>query len=226
MRTDFVILILFGAVIYGRETLAAPCISSTFDVPLPDAVNVIVNYADVPSPLFPSVWQEGLINGLPYAIFSNGEGYLKPSFSSEDWHMSFSCGRGSCTTTLVGTPPKEAVEQLAELTSCVLGKASPSKGISERKSIASHESVNEPIKEASADDQEKCLLNDDRHDVDGFQLQRLLVEAGSDPGPIDGSVGKLTRKALKEVLGNSAVEMNLAQAINALKQVNCIEGFR
>jgi hypothetical protein len=226
MRTDIVILILFGVVMYGRETLANPCISSSFDVPLPGAVDVIVSYADVPSPLFPGVWQEGVINGLPYAIYSNGEGYLKPSLSSEDWHMSFSCGRDSCTTTLVGSPPKEAVEQLEELTSCVLGKAPARKDISGRKSIASYESINEPIEEASTEDQENCPLNDDRRDVDGFQLQRLLVEAGSDPGPIDGTVGKLTRKALIEVLGSSAAEMNLGQAINALRKINCISDFQ
>lgn len=55
----------------------------------------------------------------------------------------------------------------------------------------------------------------------GATLQRLLVEAGEDPGPIDGFPGRLTRRALIAVLGEDAGNLGTEAAIVALNAHLC-----
>lgn len=55
----------------------------------------------------------------------------------------------------------------------------------------------------------------------GTTLQLLLVEAGADPGPIDGLPGRKTREALAQVLGADAGELAVRAAIDALDEFLC-----
>lgn len=55
----------------------------------------------------------------------------------------------------------------------------------------------------------------------GFTLQRLLVAAGANPGPVDGLPGRLTRNALVEVLGQDAGGLTTDDAITALDAFLC-----
>lgn len=55
----------------------------------------------------------------------------------------------------------------------------------------------------------------------GLTVQRLLVLAGADPGPIDGIPGRMTRAALREVLGKSQSVLSLRKMIFELDALLC-----
>ncbi|WP_417272647.1 hypothetical protein [Celeribacter halophilus] len=55
----------------------------------------------------------------------------------------------------------------------------------------------------------------------GITLQRLLVEAGENPGPLDGIPGRRTRTALQNLFGAQSVNMDTAEAITALDNLLC-----
>ncbi|MGO4855625.1 hypothetical protein [Phaeovulum sp. W22_SRMD_FR3] len=52
-------------------------------------------------------------------------------------------------------------------------------------------------------------------------LQRLLLVAGQNPGPLDGFMGPRTRRALAAVLGRSAARLDAEDALQALEQHLC-----
>ncbi|WP_282603262.1 hypothetical protein [Paracoccus sp. PARArs4] len=54
-------------------------------------------------------------------------------------------------------------------------------------------------------------------------LQRLLIEAGQDPGPDDGVMGQRTRTALVQALDPNAAELSIEGAIRALNAKLCQE---
>ena len=55
----------------------------------------------------------------------------------------------------------------------------------------------------------------------GIVLQKLLVIAGANPGPIDGYRGTMTNSALTQILGESSQYQSIADAIIALDRFIC-----
>ena len=52
-------------------------------------------------------------------------------------------------------------------------------------------------------------------------LQRLLVEAGTDPGPVDGFIGPATLNALASIWKSPDTALDLDKAANALREIIC-----
>jgi hypothetical protein len=193
----------------GSPAFAEPCVGPAFDVPLPGAQNVSTRHADVPSPQFPGLWQQGNIEGYFYALFANGEAVLKATQRSLEWDVKVSCeaGQETCVITANGAVPTDANRVADILGRCLLGKP--------RKDSPKLEVVVEPTPELA------CGLAQVEDGPDGMLLQRLLIVAGADPGPVDGLVGGGTRKALAGVLGNASREMDIPAAVAALDQFLC-----
>ena len=103
---------------------AAPCVGNTFDIDLPGATDVISHLTDVPSVLFPAFWQEGLIAGFSYQIFSNGDASILPSQLNEDWTIDLTCRavEQMCDTRIEGSPSDDVVRVVELLSSCLLGE--------------------------------------------------------------------------------------------------------
>ena len=55
-------------------------------------------------------------------------------------------------------------------------------------------------------------------------LQRLLVSAGADPGPIDGAYGPTTEEAVLQVLGFAGRGLDVPTAISAIEGFLCLQG--
>lgn len=55
----------------------------------------------------------------------------------------------------------------------------------------------------------------------GFTVQRLLVLAGADPGPIDGVPGRMTRTAISEVLNEVQGDLDLPKVVFELDALLC-----
>ncbi|WP_243266623.1 hypothetical protein [Sulfitobacter sp. DSM 110093] len=202
----------------------APCVSSTFDTPFPSAIDVVTRHADVPSPQFPGLWQEGTIRGFLYAMYANGEGYLKPSRERAGWEITFACPDQAqeCATNTNGSPPAEAFAITNRLTSCLRGEVlTVSEPEPEPPQAAPAIDNTDP--EPEAESPSPCSAEEIQGETEGMTLQMLLVEAGADPGPIDGFVGNKTRRALNEVLDSAADEMPLTNAIRAVRSALCLE---
>lgn len=177
---------------------ADPCVGATFETPLEGAVNVKTRHADVPSPQFPGLWQEGTLNGYFYAIFANGEAVVKPARNARDWALKVTCktGQPDCTTDKTGSPPPEAVAVATRLRQCLRAD------------------VPKPPKAP-------CGLQTIPAGPEGKTLQNLLVAAGQDPGPVDGILGAKTFGALVAVLGPDARALAIADAIAAMDAHLC-----
>ncbi|WP_339822982.1 hypothetical protein [Sulfitobacter dubius] len=204
----------------------APCVASTFDTPFPGAIDVVTRHADVPSPQFPGLWQEGTIKGFLYAMYANGEGYLKPSRERAGWQITFACPDETqeCATSTDGSPPAEAFLITNRLRSCLRGEVLT---VSEPEpeppqAPPAFSSANpEPASGTEAESPSLCSAEEIQGETEGMTLQMLLVEAGTDPGPIDGLIGIKTRRALNEVLDSAADEMPLTNAIHAVRSALC-----
>ncbi|WP_299031624.1 peptidoglycan-binding domain-containing protein [uncultured Sulfitobacter sp.] len=184
---------------------AEPCVLATFDKPLEWATSVVTRHADVPSPQFPGLWQEGVLDGYFYTVFANGEGTVASAQSRPDWKIRISCPaeEASCGFAAEGTPPETANRVADVVAQCLKGEAAP-------------EDQAVPPEPAAP-----CGLATLEGGSNGKLLQRLLIIAGADPGPVDGFVGNDTRKALSEVLGTSAATLETTQALAALDAFLC-----
>lgn len=195
---------------------SAPCVSGPLDAPFPGAVNVEWQFADIPSPRFPGVWQDGLLDGFFYSLFPGEEAVVSSSRRDPVWTLELSCdiNGGKCKTVTTGAPPQDAIETSEKIGRCFLGedllvKAAPIK-------------VEVKVTKAEADptpEQKLCGVATLPEGGPDITLQRLILAAGGDPGPIDGIVGPSTRKALKAVLD---VETNsVKDAIRKLETKLC-----
>jgi hypothetical protein len=102
---------------------AAPCVSKTFDRPLPGAMNVEWHVSDVPSAQFPAFWQNGIINGYDYTLFAPADGLLRSTDAIHDWEITITCNASAqtCEMTRDGDPPPD-VESVSRLIGqCLLG---------------------------------------------------------------------------------------------------------
>lgn len=193
--------------------MAEPCVTATFDIPLAGAEDVVTKLVDVPSPQFPGLWQEGSINDFFYTLYANGEGILRPTRNSTEWQISIKCELGSetCAIAETGEPSTDGVETAAHLAACLRGIEVPAAEEPPAPAIEIVESTPpEPCGKAAIP----------RGDV-GVTLQRLLVLAGGDPGPIDGYPGELTQTALVSILGEDARALDAAKAVAAMDDYLC-----
>ncbi|WP_376873943.1 hypothetical protein [Albirhodobacter sp. R86504] len=110
----------------AHGALAAPCVGDAFDQPVPTATNVVTRQVDVPSPQFPGLWQEGYLNGYPYAIYANGEGSFQASETDAAWSATFVCDSAAqtCAQDVTGALSPEGQAGLTMLTRCLLGPVS------------------------------------------------------------------------------------------------------
>ena len=221
-RAALFLLLALGAPAAMADT--APCVSNTFDTPFPGAIDVVTRHADVPSPQFPGLWQEGTVEGFLYAIYANGEGYLKPSRKRAGWEITFTCPveEQECASHTNGSPPARAFAITTRLTSCLRGEVPTAREL-EPQTPQTPPAVDSAPPEPEAESPSPCKAEEIQGETQGMTLQMLLVEAGADPGPIDGFVGSKTRRALDEVLGSAADEMPLVTAIQAVRSALCPE---
>lgn len=111
---------LLVGVLQALPAAAAPCVGAAYDVPLAGAVDVVMRYADVPSAQFPGIWQEGLIGGDFYQIFSNRVAILRADRLSQDWSITVDCQQRPCLLTVTGIPPDAAKATSIQLEQCLV----------------------------------------------------------------------------------------------------------
>ncbi|MDO6591890.1 hypothetical protein DS901_12830 [Loktanella sp. D2R18] len=208
---------------------AAPCVGSDFATPFPGALNVTVHAVDVPSPRFPGFWQEGTKDGYFFSLFANGDAALTAGRDSS-WHLSYSCDASldECSANIEGSPPDGAMQVAEQLKQCLLeGEVSlpaeeteapspeeePTNGLSE-----------EPVSPALPEETQACGMETIDDENPTRKLQRMLILAGADPGPVDGIPGAMTANALVSVLGDAATQLTSQDAINALQERVCSYG--
>jgi len=198
----------------AQITHAEPCVSATFDKPLEGASSVITRQVDVPSPQFPGLWQEGILNGYFYAIYANGEAELKAVLEPQEWTLKVNCTADAegCAKSQTGTPPPEANATLAILEQCLGGAVVPQ--APEAPNVTEVAEVAEVVKAP-------CGLQTVAEGADGEVLQNLIVAAGKDPGPVDGIIGAKTLDALVEILGPSSRSLGVREAVTALDAFLC-----
>lgn len=110
-------------VLAGTGAMAEPCVGASYAVPLPGASEVERMYADVPSPTYPGLWQEGRVAGYVYWIFSNLSATLADRGESPDWAVDLRCGGDPvvCTRNRVGPVPERAEPVAEEIAACLRG---------------------------------------------------------------------------------------------------------
>lgn len=311
------LFMLFAGLLQVVPAAAQPCVGAGYDKPLPGASDVVMRYADVPSSRFPGIWQEGLIGGNFYQIFSNRVAVLRANRLSQDWSITLQCQERPCRTTMTGTPPDATKATLAQLEQCLVppevkvaaapakpkpkpNKAKPKPQEPKKSAVAAPVEAKPkdqvktgdpaPAKVAGAATQNvvpgtnsakatagakanpeaqakptaagtrqqtgagtgkatgqnaapatevvclpvsrenaalrplNCGLSLVPPGTPEFTLQRLLVLAGADPGPVDGAIGPKTNDAVLVVLGLAARNMDLQQSIAAVDAYLCRQG--
>ena len=218
---------------------AATCVGPLFDQAFPEATAVEMRYVDVPSPAFPGLWQEGIVDGYFYQIFANREAIIKERRVDPTWTITISCQEGSCMRAVTGFPAHRAQRLSDAFEICLLdgdmtvALAPPKSEESEptiEMSLPPTPSTKKPapeiedierISDLDVPEKEPCGLAMLADGGAGITLQRLLVLAGGDPGPIDGLPGKLTRGAMIDILGAESAELGTQSAILQLNALLC-----
>lgn len=281
---------------------ATPCIGAALDIPFPTASAFQTRRADVPSPRFPGLWQEGVVQGYSYRIFANGDATLEPLQPEDGWRLFVSCdfASGACSREELGKSPAKVAHLATALENCFVnpsavttqalnpllqhtvdqppasaelalepdGKSQtlPEGLVSEDAAkqswalvapLADDTVVPEPdpvntdaplppllpqsqkealpiLAEQSGQNKEPdsalqttaipapCGLEVmPKESSLTLTLQRMLLQAGVDPGPLDGLQGPRTSRALRQVLGKDATALSREEAIEALYRMLC-----
>lgn len=252
-------LVLLSGPLLAGQAAAEACVGAAFERPFPGATGVETRHADVPSPRFPGLWQQGRINGDRFILYANGEATLIDGASEPAWTISVQCDldAGTCTESAEGSPPEAAMQVARQLGRCFVAPdevtapvvpppppapvAPPTEGwalvpgsgavpaepedTTVEPTPAPAPEVTEPAPEPEPEPAAPpCGLATIPEGAPGLTLQRLLVEAGADPGPLDGLPGRMTRSALAQVLGDDARTLEIADAITALDAFLCKTG--
>lgn len=202
------------------SAVSKPCVGAAFDLALKGANAVVTRRADIPSPRFPGVWQEGELNGFFYALYANGEGVLQTTRQSKDWQVTLLCDQAAktCDRVETGTPPVQALDTVVTLKHCLLGtKRKPVAPVTAPVSAP----VQAPLTSAKPVVPVACGLALLPTQDAAKTLQRLLAMAGADPGPIDGLIGPLTNAATAKALGPQSASLSVAQKIAKLDADIC-----
>lgn len=244
-----------AAPVWTGQAVAEPCVGAAFDRQFPGATGVQTRHADVPSPRFPGLWQEGRINGDRYVLYANGEASLQDGAAEPEWSIFVQCDleAATCTETVDGSPPEAALQLAEVLGQCFVNPdrvtmaevvppappliapqtdgwaLAPTGGTpivepTDPDPTPASNPATGPAPEPGPDPDPaavQCGLAAVSGEDDGTTLQLLLVEAGADPGPIDGLPGRKTRQALAQVLGPDASELGVQAAIDALDEFLC-----
>lgn len=237
------------ALIIPYSAIAEPCIGDDFDRMFPGATEVQTYYVDVPTSQFPGIWQEGSINNFFYRIYGNGDALLRAT--GHEWEIFISCDLSEmkCNIDADGNPPIDA-ESIAEgLALCftapeqmtfdrfgtqpsridAVQSQSPLEELDPMAGVSSNYLTQggslKSVKELSVDSVEhaKCGLGIEASGSRGLILQRLIVLAGGDPGPLDGIVGGKTKASLINILGEEADGLDVNDAIDALESYLCAD---
>lgn len=220
------------------EATAAPCVGAGYDKPFPGATDVETRFADVPSPRFPGLWQEGRISGYAYRIYANGEATIEPPGEDPAWVISVLCAPGAenCSETVEGAPPQAARRLSVQMGRCFTAPDTVAATTikPEPVSIAPETdgwaltpppqppfSADDAVEEDPGSPVSPCGLASVAEGEPGITLQRLLVVAGANPGPLDGLPGARTRGALVQILGDQAADLEPAEAVIALDAFLC-----
>ena len=203
MRFILSLIVMMGGV---NAAFAQPCVGPTFDAPLPDATDVRSHIADVRSALFPAFWQEGVIETYRYKIFSDRSGGLTAAGQDRTWDIGFTCSGAdqACVIITAGTPPPDARAVVDRLTACVRGVDLPVKTV---------------VAQAPLRPLCRPVILDADNDI--VAVQRMIVLAGADPGPVDGAWGPRTIAALRIVLDLPTAQIDIADAKAALRARSC-----
>lgn len=224
-----------SAVIWPALVLAQPCVTQSFERPLPGARNVEVRQADVPSARFPAFWQEGLLFGYAYRIYPNATAELAAEFQRAAWRIDVTCDTdaGTCRYDTTGNAPPNGAGIAEILGACLLGSDVVGKEVvPERQAVVAppQAPVAAPDPEPQPDPFEvevvaraNCSKADMPEGNTVFVVQTLLIAAGQDPGPVDGLLGPATLGALNAYLGAAYDAATLAQAIEPLRRKICAD---
>lgn len=229
------LVIAVGCICSGQTLAAAPCVGTTFDLPFPDATNVETRLADAPSPQFPGIWQEGLISGWPYRLFANGDGDLRSDPNTPLWEIAFICqsNEEACSVTQKGTLPDGAARVATNLQNCMLGlplvtafpvpAPDPVAELQPETELENETADESAVEIIGSEDvtPEPCgvALVSGRSNI--ADLQELITLAGEDAGPADGIMGPQTRDALTNVIGETAANLDVPEAIAQLDKLLC-----
>lgn len=113
-------LVLLSGPLLAGQAAAEACVGAAFERPFPGATGVETRHADVPSPRFPGLWQQGRINGDRFILYANGEATLIDGASEPAWTISVQCDldAGTCTESAEGSPPEAAMQVARQLGRC------------------------------------------------------------------------------------------------------------
>jgi hypothetical protein len=214
----------------ASSVLAAPCVSNTFDRPLPGAINVEWHVSDVPSAQFPAFWQDGVINGYAYTIFASAEGTLRPTDALQDWEITINCtvSAQTCDTTRAGNPPQDAENVSRSIGQCLLGKDLETVAPVPVAAIAVAAIV--PVNAAVAPERIDtttttasilCRAASAEEVNDVAALQRLLILVGEDPGQVDGVLGPKSIAAIEAFSTGSSANRTVPEVIALLETHLC-----
>lgn len=209
----------------ASKIAAEPCVSETFELPLPEATSVVSHVSDVPSVLFPAFWQEGILQGFKYKIFASAVGTVRSTDIREDWVISITCDpfETSCVLSTDGEPPQSAVTVSNKIGECLLGtEVADEKVTDATPDIQSPESANvEPSQDTPQTEAAACgsASIDEVNEI--AVMQRLLVLAGEDPGPVDGLVGPRTFSAMEPFVAGADQNTSIPDVISLLDARLC-----
>ncbi|KQI70976.1 hypothetical protein AN191_14795 [Loktanella sp. 5RATIMAR09] len=209
---------------------AAPCVSGTFERPLPGATNVESHVSDVPSAQFPAFWQDGVVNGYAYTIFASAEGTLRPTDAFQDWELTITCdvSAQACEMSRVGVPPEGAEIVARSIGQCLLGAevetVAPVPVAAT--AVPATEPVNtaialEPIGTSETTAKVLCRAASVAETDDVAALQRLLVIAGENPGQVDGVLGPKSLAAIEAFSPGSSASRTVPELIALLETYLC-----
>lgn len=208
------------ALCLANSATAEPCVSPTFDVPLPNAQGTESFVSDIPSAQFPAFWQRGTLDGYAYRIYASLEGTLRPVGRVPSWEITMSCDDTdqSCSIDTIGAPPQDAMATADKIGQCLLGQesgdAAPGNASDPDVAIAPAPDL-APAAEAPCG---AALVNEA---TDVATLQRLLTLAGRDPGPVDGFLGPKSFAAMEAFVPGAGWGTSIPATIAAVDEYLC-----
>jgi hypothetical protein len=223
MKTLTILGLCVGLCGFGSAGVAAPCVSETFDVPLPGATNVVSHVTDVPSVQFPGFWQEGQIEGFAYQIFSNAEGVLQSAGGTQDWSITIACDRAAqtCDLTADGAPSDAALWVADTLGQCLMRADVVATDFTRPVEPEIVEPAPVIVTEAELP---PCGAATVREATEVATMQRLLKRAGANPGPVDGLLGPRTFRAMAQFVDSPKWDTPIADVIAVLDAQLCAQG--
>ncbi|WP_019954945.1 peptidoglycan-binding domain-containing protein [Yoonia vestfoldensis] len=216
----FCVAVSFGLIATGA--VAAPCVSGTFDLPLPGATNVVSHVSDVPSAQFPAFWQQGQIDDFVYTIFASAEGTLRPTDADQDWRITLRCSVAdqSCDFATAGAPPRDAEIVARSIGQCLLG-AQMAPVAAETAGPVDATGTSDTARTAAIAGPSVCPAAASKEASDVAILQRLLTSAGQDPGEIDGVLGPKSYAAIEAFAVGASTNRTVPQIITLLETQLC-----